>query len=967
MKRILSITRKELAAYFGSPMAAIFIGAFLLAALFSFFWLETFFARNTADIRPLFRWMPVLMIFLVSALTMRQWSEEQKMGTLEVLLTMPVKLSHLVLGKFFAVLALVAVSLALTLGLPLTVSLLGNLDWGPVAGGYLGALLMASAYIGVGLFVSSRTDNQIIALILSVLVCGVLYIVGSTGITTFMGDNVQEILRALGTGSRFESVERGVIDLRDVVYYVSLAGVFLALNILSLDSKRWSDGKNTAVYRRNAVIGVILIVLNLVAVNFWLYSAGQVRLDLTEQQEYSISDPTRDLLGGLREPLLLRGYFSEKTHPLLAPLVPRIKDMLTEYGIASGGRVTVEFVDPKFDEEKEIEANQQYGIKPVPFQVAGRYEASVVNSYFNILIKYGDQHVTLGFGDLIEIDQRKDGGLEVGLRNLEYDLTKSIKKAVYGFQSIASVFDGVSGDIGLVLVATPGSLPEEVKDVPATIRKVVADLTKESGGKLGFTEIDPKADGLKADIVTQQYGIEPLTTSLFGGEAFYLHLLLRVGDGLERVYLGGDFSEAEIRNEIEAVLKRTSSGFLKTVGYWTPAPEQSPQEAMYQQQPEGSRYTLFQQALRENYNVKQVDLASGQVPGDIDVLLLVAPQDLSDLDRFAVDQYLMRGGSVVALAGRHLLDLTPYSQTLNIKTAADGLADLFAHYGISVGDSMVLDAQNEPFPVPVERNLGGLMIREIRQMPYPFFVDVRSDGMDQGNPMTSSLPAVTLHWVSPLSVDPAKNVNRQIVTLLASSEDSWLDSSAAIQPDFDRYPGTGFAVGDPIGRQTLAVAVKGSFSSYFADRPDPRVAAKKNEADKEQGVSAEEEEGGKAGKNQPLETLIAASPDSSRLVLVGSSEFINDTVIGISRSLGQDRYLNSMEFLQNTIDWSVEDEDLLSIRSRGSHARLLVPMTLNQQRFWEWVNYGLAFLALTVVSVAGILVRRREKPMVLAG
>ncbi|HSR36115.1 MAG TPA: ABC transporter permease subunit, partial [Desulfurivibrionaceae bacterium] len=130
MHQSLAVAKKELKAYFGSPMAAIFIGAFLLASLYSFFWQETFFARSLADIRPLFRWMPLLMIFLAAALTMRQWSEEQRMGTLEVLLTLPVRLGHLVAGKFLAVLALIGLALAFTLGLPLTVSVMGNLDWG---------------------------------------------------------------------------------------------------------------------------------------------------------------------------------------------------------------------------------------------------------------------------------------------------------------------------------------------------------------------------------------------------------------------------------------------------------------------------------------------------------------------------------------------------------------------------------------------------------------------------------------------------------------------------------------------------------------------------------------------------------------------------------------------------------------------------------------------------------------------
>ena len=200
MKQILAMTRKELNSYFGSPMALIFLGAFLAATLFSFFWVNTFFARGIADVRPLFQWMPILLIFLVAALTMRQWSEEQQSGTLEILLTLPVRGAQLVIGKFLAVMALIGLALALTLFLPITVSLLGNLDWGPVIGGYLAAILMAAAYVAIGLFISSRTNNQIVALIVTVLVCGVFYAVGSRGVTDFVGGAAADILRAIGIG-----------------------------------------------------------------------------------------------------------------------------------------------------------------------------------------------------------------------------------------------------------------------------------------------------------------------------------------------------------------------------------------------------------------------------------------------------------------------------------------------------------------------------------------------------------------------------------------------------------------------------------------------------------------------------------------------------------------------------------------------------------------------------------------------
>ncbi|MCK5545178.1 MAG: Gldg family protein, partial [Desulfobulbaceae bacterium] len=511
------------------------------------------------------------MIFLVSALTMRQWSEEQKMGTLEILLTLPVRLSQLVMGKFLAVLILVSVALGLTLGLPITVSMMGNIDWGPVFGGYLGAILMASSYIAIGLFVSSRTDNQIVALIVTVLLAGCFYLVGSSGITGFAGNDTGEFLRAFGTGSRFTSIERGVIDLRDIIFYGSLSVLFLTLNVVSLDQKRWSSGPITARYRKNIITATALICANLVAANIWLNTIHTLRADLTQNHEYSISETTKDLISNLSEPLILRGYFSKKTHPLLAPLVPRIKDLMEEYGVASGGRVEVSFVDPRFDEELEAEANQQYGIKPVPFQVAGRYEASIVSSYFNILIKYGDQYVTLGFNDIIEIKHRKDGQLDVGLRNLEYDLTKSIKKTVYGFQSLASVLMNLKSDIKIMAVLTPASMPESMAEMPKRINKVVADLQKESSGKLGYEIINPdEPGGWTREQINQQFGIEPFGVFFFSSESFYLHLFVTKDGSVEQVHLSMDMSKADIRTEIEGVIKRTASGFLKTVGLWTP-------------------------------------------------------------------------------------------------------------------------------------------------------------------------------------------------------------------------------------------------------------------------------------------------------------------------------------------------------------------------------------------------------------
>jgi len=955
MKQLLAITRKELRGYFGSPMALIFVGTFLAVTLFSFFWVETFFARGVADVRPLFRWMPALMIFLVAALTMRQWSEEERSGTLEILLTLPVSPIQLVVAKFLAVLALVGVSLALTGFLPVTVSLLGNLDWGPVIGGYLAAILLAAAYAAIGLFVSSRTDNQIVALISTVLLCALLYLLGSSGLTNFVGTSLGEVLRAVAPGSRFESIQRGVVDLRDMLYYLSLTGVFLTLNVLSLISKRWGQGEGTRAQRRGAVLTSTLLALNLVVANVWAYPLRGLRVDLTAQHEYTLSQATRDLLGNLQEPLLLRGYFSEKTHPLLAPLVPTIRDMMQEYQIASGGRVQLEIVNPAKDPEKELEANQTYGIRPTPFQIAGRYESSVINSYFDILIRYGDQNEVLSFDDLIEVELRGDGMPDVRLRNLEYDLTRSIKKVVYGFQSVDAVLAAMSDPVKLTLYVTPNTLPEYLSDALNTIEKVLGEIQGESAGRFIYHTVDPDAPGsaVSRQELYDLYRIQPIAVSLFSGQSYYLHMIMETGDKPLVLYPPSDLSEAGVRTVIESALKRASPGFLKVVGLWTPR-LQPTQDMFGQPQQPLSTWQQLRQFLAQEHEVRSIDLTTGSVPADVDVLVVVAPQGMTDTERFAIDQYLMRGGAIVAVAGNHTLMPDQFSGGLGLQAVQDGLQEMLASYGVTVERSLVMDLQNEPFPVPVVRDVGGFQIREIQALDYPFFVDIRPNGMASDHPVVANLPAVTLSWVSPIRLDEAKNANRQVTTLLQSSAASWTQSDANIQPNFEIYPDLGFAQGGVKEPHALAVSVQGAFESYFKDKPSPLTES-----------GAEETGAQPETPPEPAAGTIEVSPETARLVVIGSAAFLDDIVFQISSNLSHDRYLNSLKLLQNAVAWSTEDLDLLTIRVRGTTARVLIPLEERAQSFWEGANYIVALVALLAISMVWSAHRRSERPIEL--
>jgi len=237
MKHSMHIFRKEFKAYFSSPIAYIFIISFLVVVNWLFF--RSFFLTNQSSLRSFFSFLPWVFLFLAPAITMRSWAEEKKMGTLELLMTLPVKDHEIVLGKFLSGFCFLAVSLLLTFPLPITVMLVGQPDPGPIWGGYLGAFLLGGAYLAIGLFASSLTENQIVAFIVAIVFCFALLIVGETFVLLNMPAMLVPVCTFLGLGAHFESIGRGVIDSRDILYYLSVIGFFLFLNQVAIESRRW--------------------------------------------------------------------------------------------------------------------------------------------------------------------------------------------------------------------------------------------------------------------------------------------------------------------------------------------------------------------------------------------------------------------------------------------------------------------------------------------------------------------------------------------------------------------------------------------------------------------------------------------------------------------------------------------------------------------------------------------------------
>ncbi|HEY4644177.1 MAG TPA: ABC transporter permease subunit [Bacteroidota bacterium] len=232
---IRTIFLKELRSFFSSAVAYIVIVVFLVL-LGWFFWNDVFVV-NLATLRPLFETTPFLLLFFAPAVTMRLISEEKKMGTFELLVTKPVTEFEIIAGKFLAAWVLVLVALVPTVSYFISISAIGSLDVGPVIGGYFGLALVGAVYVSIGLFGSSLTENQVVAFIVSFLIVFMFFMFDK--ILIYLPAGIASVVEYLGIDYHFGNVARGVIDSRDMTYYLSLIGAFLFLSTVSLQRRKW--------------------------------------------------------------------------------------------------------------------------------------------------------------------------------------------------------------------------------------------------------------------------------------------------------------------------------------------------------------------------------------------------------------------------------------------------------------------------------------------------------------------------------------------------------------------------------------------------------------------------------------------------------------------------------------------------------------------------------------------------------
>lgn len=241
MSGFLSVLKRELKGYFATPVAYVFLVIFLFFAGYLPF-RDGFFEIRQADLRLFFTGLPLLFVFMVPSTAMRLWAEERKSGSIELLLTLPITVSQAVLGKFFAAWAFLGIALLLTFPLPAVVVYLGDPDMGQIITGYIGAFLMAGGFLAIGMFFSALTKNQVISFILSVVACAILVFAGNPTTLDYLSQsmplNMVGVIENMSFQTHFESIMRGVIEFKDVAYFVILIGAWIYACTLILEERK---------------------------------------------------------------------------------------------------------------------------------------------------------------------------------------------------------------------------------------------------------------------------------------------------------------------------------------------------------------------------------------------------------------------------------------------------------------------------------------------------------------------------------------------------------------------------------------------------------------------------------------------------------------------------------------------------------------------------------------------------------
>lgn len=469
---VKTVFGREFKSYFDSPVAYVFLVAFLVLAGFLTFGVAMFYERRQADLTPFFFWHPWVYLLLVPAATMGSWAEERRNGTVELLLTLPITLTQALIGKFLAAWAFIGIGLALTFPVVATTAWLGTPDWGAVFCGYLGSFLLAGAATAIGVFASSLSRSQVIGFVSALAITFALLIIGFDPVVNAVANwgvpaAVVNAVASCSLMSHFESLRRGVIDFADIGYYVAVIVFMLAAAHSVTEGQKDGKGKG--------VVGLVLLAFILGAVDVIL-STMPLRIDLTSEGLYTLSKGSKAVLGKLDENVTLKYYFSTssaETPMALKTYATQVQNLLKEYELAGKGHVTLEAYDPKPDSDAE-EWAQRYGVEPQNVTPFGQ------PVYFGLVAVCGDREETLA-----RFSPRTES-------TLEYDVTRLVTRVAWPERPVVGLMTSIAGVMGQQpnqMMMMQGQRPQpgwaaftelakdyEVREIPTTAEAIDSDV-----------------------------------------------------------------------------------------------------------------------------------------------------------------------------------------------------------------------------------------------------------------------------------------------------------------------------------------------------------------------------------------------------------------------------------------------------------------------------------------------------------
>ena len=465
MRNALTVFKREFKSYFDSPVAYVFLTAFLALVGFLTFGVARFYEARQADLTAFFFWHPWVYLLLVPAATMGTWADERRNGTIEQLLTLPLTVWEALAGKFLAAWAFIGIALALTFPVALTAGYLGSPDWGTVVCGYLGSLLLAGAASAIGVFASSLSRSSVVGFVISLVMVFLLLIIGFdpvTGAVAAWGVPMCLVDGLAGCSllTHFEALRRGVVDLADVGYYLGVIVFFLAA------AKTVTDGRRGA---SKGAIGLVLVAVIAVAADVVLAKLP-LRADLTAERLYTLSEGSRAVLGQLDKDVTLKYFVSSSAAEMpmaLKTYATQVENLLEEYDRAAGGALAIEKFDPKPDSDAE-EWAQRYGVEP---QSVNPFGSPI---YFGLVAVCGDKEETLG-----TLTPRTEA-------TLEYDITRLVTRVAWPERPVVGVMTSVEGvlakaDPRMMQMRRPpqgwaafGELAKDydVREVPPTVEEI---------------------------------------------------------------------------------------------------------------------------------------------------------------------------------------------------------------------------------------------------------------------------------------------------------------------------------------------------------------------------------------------------------------------------------------------------------------------------------------------------------------